>query len=834
MGAAAKPRFAFGDLLRQHRRAAHLTQEQLAERSGMSVRAISDLERGARQAPHRDTLRLLVEALGLGTDEVAALEAAVVRVRSGGEPSLGGRPLARAAVAPPSIPLTLPVLPSPLSSFVGREAEVAAAVHLLRRGDVRLLTLLGAGGVGKTRLAQRVAETMAPDCADGVAFVALAPLTDAALVLPTIARTLGVADRGDHPPLERLVSALRERRLLLLLDNFEQVVAAGPQVVALLQACPGVVALVTSRAALAVQGEQQLPVPPLAAPEPRDMREGNGEAVAGTLAQYPAVRLLVERVQAVKPDFAPTAANLPPLVQICRRLDGLPLAIELAAPRLKVVPPHTLLARLEHLLPTLIGGARDLPQRQQTMRATIAWSESLLTEPQRALFRRLAVFVGGCTLGAAEAVCMAPEGAKPLDLDVLEGLSRLVDHSLIQQREEDGEPRFSMLHVIREYALERLVASGEEQELRRQHCEYCVAVAEAAEPEFRGPRQLALLAQGDREHDNVRAALRWALEQGETELGLRLAGIVWEYWVPRGLQTEGRRWLDALLTLDRSGARHPASPAVRVKALRGAGIMARQQGDPVRAEAIGDECLALSRQLGDEQEMSAALSGLGQVALKRGELARARALIEESLTIWRRRGDTRRIALELGNLANVALLQHDYERAVALKEEALALQRMHGSRTDVAQALASLGHALHAQGDHQRAAALLREALTLLRDTRYALIAAPCLEVMASIVRALGAAGRAARLLGAASALQSVIGTSRTAEVEADYGRTVTAVREALGEETFAAAWAAGTTLGLEEAIAEALGEQVMVASAASARGRQVRPTPSKQTETRP
>ncbi|HKS71332.1 MAG TPA: tetratricopeptide repeat protein, partial [Ktedonobacterales bacterium] len=337
--------------------------------------------------------------------------------------------------------------------------------------------------------------------------------------------------------------------------------------------------------------------------------------------------------------------------------------------------------------------------------------------------------------------------------------------------------------------------------------EYCVAVAEAAEPEFRGPRQLALLAQGDRERDNGRAALGWALEQGESELGLRLGGILWEYWVPRGLQTEGRRWLDALLALDRAGAKHPASPSVRAKALRGASIMARQQGDLARSEALAEECMTLSRQLGDEREMGVALSGLGQVALKRGELGRARELLEESLAMWRRLGDTRRVALELGNLASVALLQHDDARAVALKEEALALQRLHGSRTDIAQALASLGHARRSQGDHQGAAALLREALILLRDTRYALIAAPCLEMMASILWNLGEPERAARLLGAATALQSAIGTSRLAEVEADYERTVALVRNALGQETFEAAWAAGTTLGLEEAIAEALGE---------------------------
>lgn len=628
-------------------------------------------------------------------------------------------------------------------------------------------------------------------------------------MLPTIAHTLNITEMGGRPPLAALSAVLGGRRMLLVLDNFEQVAPAGTDVVALLQACSGLAALVTSRAALTVRGEQQLPVLPLAVPEPQHMREGNGEvvAVAGTVAQYPAVRLLVERAQAVKPDFAPTPASLSALVEICRRLDGLPLAIELAAPRLKVVSPHTLMARLERLLPTLIGGARDLDVRQQTMRDTLTWSYQLLQPEEQRLFRHLAVFVGGCTLEAAEAVCTGPTWSEPLGLDVLQGLSRLVDRSLVQQHEEGGEQRFSMLHVIREYALEWLAASGEEQEARRRHCEYCVATAEAAEPEFRGPRQLALLAQGDRDHDNARAALRWTLEQGETELGLRLAGIFLDYWVPRGLHSEGRRWLEALLALDQQGARQPASPPVRQKALRAASIMARHQGDLARAEALGEECLALCRQLGDERQMGAALSALGLAALKRGDLARAGSLLDESLTMWRQLGDARRVALELGNLGNVALLQHDYTRAVALKEDALALQRRHGSRTDVAQALANLGHALHDRGDHERAAALVRESLTLLRNTRYALIAAPVMEVLASILCALGEAERAARLLGAAAALQSEIGASRAAEVEADYDRTMAAVRDALGEETFTAAWAAGTTLGLDEAIAAALGE---------------------------
>ncbi len=403
----------------------------------------------------------------------------------------------------------LPVQPTPL---LGREEQVAALTALLRRDGARLVTLTGPGGIGKTRLAVQVAAELIEDFPDGVWFVRLSRLVDPALVLPTIAQTLGLKEQGSTPFAETLRAHLTEKRLLLLLDNVEQVVAAASEVARLLEACAGVKALVTSRIPLRLRGEREYALAPLPLPE-----RGSGQ-LARELSQYAAVALFIERAQAARADFTVTAANAPAIAEICARLDGLPLAIELAAARVKLLPPEALLARLVHSLTLLTGGARDLEERQQTMRAAIAWSEDLLTPEERSLFRRLAVFAGGATLEAVEAVCLAPTGAEPLDLDALEGLGALVDQSLVQQRAEegeDGEPRFGMLQVIHEYALERLAASGETsgeaEALRRAHAAYYLALAERAKPVLFGPEEGVWVKRLEREHDNLRAALAWAL-----------------------------------------------------------------------------------------------------------------------------------------------------------------------------------------------------------------------------------------------------------------------------------------------------------------------------------
>jgi predicted ATPase/class 3 adenylate cyclase len=728
-----------------------------------------------------------------------------------------------------SRPNNLPMQPTPL---VGREREVEDIRGRLLAPEVRLLTLTGPGGAGKTRLALQAAADLLDEFEDGVFFVALATLTDPTLVASTVAQALGVRESGDQPLIEGMKDYLKDKRLLLVLDNFEQVLEAAPLAGELLSA-PRLKVLATSRIPLGVYGEHDYAVPPLAIPDPK--RLPGLEA----LSQYEAVRLSIERARAAKADFAVTNENAPAVAEICARLDGLPLALELAAARVKLLPPNAMLGRLGRRLKLLTGGARDLPERQRTLRGAIEWSYTLLDEGEKTLLARMAVFSGGRTLEAVEAVCDA-EGDLPVD--AFEGVSSLLDKSLVRQEEgPEDEPRFVMLETIHEYAREKLQQSGEGEEIGRAHTEYFLDLAEEAEPELTGADQAEWLERLEAEHDNLRAALSRSLEgEGLEELGLRLANALSYFWFVRGYWSEGRGWLEEALAKNAA-----AQPEARAKALRVLAALVVEQGDFGQAETSAEEALALYRGLGDQKGVADSLCELGWASLYRADYERAEALLEESLVDARRSDDAWSIARTLNALAVLVSDREDYERAEALWEESLALGRKLGDRLRVRAVLLNMGYvevvrgdfgrseALfeeslaisreskdpHAnsedllglgilatrRGDHRRAKTLLEESLVLSRRLGSMVNVAECLETMAEMAGTLGDAPRAARLWGAADALREATGSPWMSFEKSLHEPYLAAVRSGADEADWRAAWEEGRAMTLEDAIAYVL-----------------------------
>ena len=712
-------------------------------------------------------------------------------------------------------------LPTQLTTFVGRDKELAEALALL--GGTRLLSLTGPGGTGKTRLSLQVAAAAADDFPDGIWFVALEPVREAALVAPTIARVLGVADSRNRPAIDTLADHIGERHMLLVLDNFEQVVAAGSDVTDLLRRCPNIACLVTTRIVLHVSGEQEYAVPGLPAPPdtsrlsevdrlnlPRAIREYDLD----TLNQFEAVRLFIARAAAVRPGFAVTNANAPAVAGISARLHGMPLAIELAAARIKLLTPDQILARLEHHLALLTAGSRDLPERQQTLRGAIAWSYDLLSDGEKLLVDRLSVFRGGWALEMAEVVCGPSD---ELGIDVFDGLGALVDQSLVRIDEVDGdERRFAMLDTIREYAAEMLAMRGEADEVASRHAHAMLDLAERAAPNLSGMDQRLWIDRLDREHDNLRAALEWATTRPEPEVAARMGFALWRFWQQRGYLNEARIRFEAMAAQDWN-----LDPVCAARFAEGFGGVAYWQADPPAAERWYVEALRIWREIGDKGEIANALyndayadilplmglSGQELTAAQRGpKYQEGRQKLEEALALYREVGDK----AGQGNIL-WALGSYDYFTAAATPaehwyREALELHRESGHRTMEAWSLHMLALVQISSQAFAESADNARQGLRIFQDAGDVGGIILVLDDLASIAVAAGDQPRAGRLYGAARHLQAKSGTMLANYAEETYVKyNAPSPRSVLSPEDFDRYAAEGASMGLDEVVAYAL-----------------------------
>jgi predicted ATPase/transcriptional regulator with XRE-family HTH domain len=780
---------SFGEWLKRQRKAAGLTQEQLAEQVSCSTITLRKIEAEERR-PSAQIVEQLAEIFNIPQDErTAFLRFARGDWRSTPSPREEEAPWRASTPALPQHPRSN--LPATFTSLIGRDKDIAAVHDYLTNADIRLVTLIGPGGIGKTRLSIASASKSLAEFSEGVFFVALAPLDQPSLIPSALLQALGYIEKNNLSPEERLIEGIANKRMLLVLDNCEHLIEDVARLASsLLSACPRLKILTTSREALGIPGEWLYSVPAL------DMPKESSIVDIETISKFPALLLFAERARAVRSDFALNAENIRAVASVCAQLAGLPLAIELIAARVKMLSIEQIAARLDDRFALLNSGSRIVPSRQQTLRATLDWSYELLTEPERELFRQLSVFVGGFTLEALESVALLDS-----DQSILDALSRLVDKSLLLVEQQD-QPRYRFLEPIRQYARDKLNETRESNLIQDRHLNYYLRVAEEAEPYLFGVGQQDWKNRLELDHDNLQVALAWSLESNQIEAGLKMAGSLAWFWHNKGHLSEGNLWLEKTLA---SGIGIQGKE--RAKALRASSILSTGSGDYIRARAFAESSVKIYREMGDNLGAGLVLADLGASLHWGGKEEEAIESLEESLHLLRATGERWEIAYALLWLGDTRFRMGDMERAATSWEESLRLTQELGDPYLIAWSLGGLADVTRLRADYKHATGMFKESLSLYLSSGSKFGPPFSMEALALVAVALGDAKRAARLWGAASAWRETINQPLPPTYQRDYTASITQARTQLGEEVYASAWSEGHAMSPEQAIALALEE---------------------------